>query len=511
MLPKFLLITLCCYGLVAQTGRYGNSRLASTSSESILTPSLVQSGRFANLGAYTISGHTYSEPIIAERQTIGGKTYDVLFQVTLSGNVYAFDANAVGSSPLWSVNITTPRSSYPGSEALQYGQAVGCMATPLVYQGYLFVECTDNTPIHTLYKLNLSTGATVASAILTASVTGTGDSTGGVADNVSGGTLTFFPDYEMSRPSLTGANGYVYVSFGSYDDVPPWHGWIMAVSVSSMAVAHAICLSPNGSGAAVWPASGPAVDASGNLYVTTGNGDYDGTSNFAESIVKLSPALTIVDWFTPSDYATMSAADKDMSAGPFLPPGTNLVVAAAKDGRIFSIDRSCMGKLGGTVGGCSPQIFGTGNAILNVAFMNGIGYFSRRTFSGADGISAYTLTGSSWNTTATTSTVTSYFPGAIVSGSSNGASNGILWATTVGANAATTAQGATLRAFNASTLAEIWNSGSTIGNMSKYTPPHVWDGKVYVATQSGQIVVRGAVASSVARGRAKVSGNTVLR
>jgi hypothetical protein len=54
--------------------------------------------------------------------------------------------------------------------------------------------------------------------------------------------------------------------------------------------------SPTGSfgGGGIWLAGGtPAVDAFGFLYLATGNGDFDGTANFGDSILRLNTNVTI--------------------------------------------------------------------------------------------------------------------------------------------------------------------------------------------------------------------------
>ena len=51
-----------------------------------------------------------------------------------------------------------------------------------------------------------------------------------------------------------------------------------------------------------------------------------------------------------------------------------------------------------------------------------------------------------------------------------------------------------LRAFDANTLHEIWNShtpGNEVGNFAKFSPPTVANGRVYVPTYDGRLVVYG--------------------
>lgn len=510
-------ICVCAALSFAQTARDSNSRLGANTSESLLTPSRITANQLTHLADYTINGNTYSQPLIVPGITISSRKYDLLITITLNEDVYAFDANQPGSTALWHVTLGTPRpsSDYPnnGGEQLFYSAAVGCLGTPAIDPtgGYIYLECTNSSRTHIFYKLSLVDGSTLGQVTITGSVSGTGDPTGG--DTASGGTLTFYPAFELSRPGITLANGNAYIAFGSWDDVHPWHGWIFSVDTATMTINHIWCATPNGYGGAIWPAGGPTVDASGNLYVITGNGDCTGTNNYSESIVKLSSTLTVLDYFTPSDCATMASADKDMSAGPMLIPNTTQVVAAAKDGRIFSIDTTCMGQVSGTVGGCSPQIWGSGtNGIMNMFYMNNTGYFSRRSFAGADSIYAYPISGSTWTTTASaTSAITSYFPGASIEGSSNSSANGIVWALTVAANASTSAQAATFRALNASTLVELWNDGGTIGNLSKYTSPTIHDGKIYVATQSNKIAVYGVPLGGRITGNASITGNATIQ
>jgi hypothetical protein len=79
----------------------------------------------------------------------------------------------------------------------------------------------------------------------------------------------------------------------------------------------------------------PAFDSSGNLYFSTGNGTFDGnnsSSNFGESLLKLAPrTLSRLDFFTPSNFATLNNGDTDFgSGGPLFLPGTNVIATAGK-------------------------------------------------------------------------------------------------------------------------------------------------------------------------------------
>jgi hypothetical protein len=49
--------------------------------------------------------------------------------------------------------------------------------------------------------------------------------------------------------------------------------------------------SPGGEEASIWQSGqAPSVDDKGNIYFITGNGSWNGTTQFSESFIKLDPA-----------------------------------------------------------------------------------------------------------------------------------------------------------------------------------------------------------------------------
>lgn len=486
------------------TSDFDNSRLNWNASEIVLTPTAVQGVSFGKLASYVVDGYVYGRPLYLPGITISGSVYNVLIVVTMHDSVYAFNADAPGSAPLWhSGPLATSRTTYPNPGGFFYAREIGCLATPAadVTNNLLYVLCTNSTPTWVLYQINLSTGATSNSVVLSGTVVGTGDPTGPVSDKTSGSNLLFYPDYELSRAGLTLSNGNIYTSFAGYDDTHPWHGWILGYSTSSLSQIGVICITPNGYGGGIWQSSGGLVsDGSGNLFAAgTGNGDYNGTANFANSFVKLNSTLSITDWYTPTNWATMEAQDLDISSGrPMLIPSANLLVLGEKDFNIYSVNTSCMGHLSGTVGGCTaPQIFPTNasgvtnshSGVYGGMFMNGIGYFPN--VSGS--LYSFSLSGSTWNTTPVATTSSSYsFPGIQITGSSNGVSTGVVWGLSFSGSAYGTAQNGTLRAFDPSTLSELWNSGTlasnNIGQVNKFASPVIANGKVFVNSTNSVVV-----------------------
>ena len=98
----------------------------------------------------------------------------------------------------------------------------------------------------------------------------------------------------LQRPGLMLANGNVYIAFGSNGDVQPFHGWIFAYNASNLSQVAVWNDTATGGEGGIWMGGAGIVgDVFGNLFVSTGNGDWDGKTQFGQSVVKLSPSLAV--------------------------------------------------------------------------------------------------------------------------------------------------------------------------------------------------------------------------
>ena len=81
------------------------------------------------------------------------------------------------------------------------------------------------------------------------------------------------PLTQNQRPALLLNNGVVYVTFASFSDNDPYHGWVIAFDAASLDFIDAYNATPNGGGGGSWMAgAGPAGDSDGNVYFAAGNG-----------------------------------------------------------------------------------------------------------------------------------------------------------------------------------------------------------------------------------------------
>ena len=100
---------------------------------------------------------------------------------------------------------------------------------------------------------------------------------------------------------------------------------------------------------AIWMGgAAPVVDASGNVWVEAGNGSvYSSARAYddSDSVLELSPSLTLLQYFAPSSWPSDNAHDLDMSTAPAL-LSDGQVVAAGKARIVYLLDGTTLGGIG---------------------------------------------------------------------------------------------------------------------------------------------------------------------
>jgi hypothetical protein len=220
-----------------------------------------------------------------------------------------------------------------------------------------------------------------------------------------------------------------------------------------------------------------------------------------------------LDFFTPADWNTLNSVDADLgSTRAMLLPSTSLLVGGGKDGSLWLLNQATgqMGRLQGQSG--NPPIIQNFQVTTDLVttgvetngLWDGMAYWSSASggpllyvHGSNDVLKSFRFSGGAFNTTPIAeSAVSRPFPGGVLAVSSNGSSPGILWATTPSAPTNDSMAPGTLRAFDPLTLAELLDSDQNpardaLGTFAKFSAPTVFNGKVYVATFSGQVVVYG--------------------
>jgi hypothetical protein len=514
--------------------------------EASLSPTTVTPQTFGKLFSYLLDGYEYGQPLLVSQVTIAGSAHNVVFAATEKDTVYAFDSDNYGAgTPLWQASLLQPGETPMTDGPIQPFQ--GTTSTPVIdiTSNTMYVISTQiltatSASTFRLNALDITTGKQKFGGPVTiqASVPGTNSDSPNGVDTLKTSCV--------QRAALLLANATVYIGFGGCHS-----GWLLAYGAQSLAQTGVFNASPNlngegtyGSAGGVWMGGGgPAADANGNIYITTGNGPWDGALAWGDSVLKFPNDGTLgtpptpgasgepVDYFTPNDYRFMNCHDADLaSGGLLLIPGSTQALAAGKTGKLYLVNTTNLGHETASDTGATQTVPGVlidqGFDPYPTSCTDVVGYPGAGTWTTNVNSYEFFSTASYFNgsvyvgITPTATTIpagivqfqystTTFLTPALVSSppmqrgsngittfiSANGTADGVLWIIdpgnpiqnqnpTVPPTAPTTA---TLRAYDPNNLtAELYNSGINTGDAPgygiKFTSPIVANGKVYIGT-----------------------------
>ncbi len=263
-----------------------------------------------------VDGAVYAQPLV-----IGSE----VFVATENDSVYALDA--ANGAVRWSRHLAAP---VPSGLPCGNIDPSGITGTPVadVATGRLWVVTFTAQPAyrHTLWELDLATGQTVSQRPI--DVSGTD------------------PKAQQERGALVLLGSRVYVPFGGlYGDCSDYKGRVVGAPVSGSGPLVTFT-TPNQRQAGIWAPAGESV-RDDSLYVATGNGMPYNQVDDSDSVLRLSPDLTVEDRFTPSNFESLSADDQDLgSTAPALLPG-GLIFQVGKEGTGYVLDGTRLGGTGG--------------------------------------------------------------------------------------------------------------------------------------------------------------------
>src|SRR6516162_3533361 len=281
------------------TSRGNNQRTNVNTNETVLTPVNVNSTSFGKLFSQSVDGYVYAQPLYVSNVSIGGVVHNVVYVATEHDSVYAFDADSktgVNSQPLWHTSFlssgvtSVPNGSLP-SGSTDINPEIGITGTPVIDLStntmYVAAETLENNGtsfVKKLHALDITTGADKPGSpiVISASVPG----------------QTFLPERQNQRAGLLLYNGVVYLAFGAHGDGTNLSlGWILGYSYNgaSFSPVFVFCDEPssvNGWGGGIWMAGqGLLMDTGSNLFVATGNGQFDTNItppvDYGDSIIRL--------------------------------------------------------------------------------------------------------------------------------------------------------------------------------------------------------------------------------
>jgi hypothetical protein len=490
------------------TQHIDNRRSGANLKETILKPSNVNTAVFGKLFEAPVVGATYAQSLVVPNVRIREANLNVLYAATMHNQVSAFDADRA-RPPFWQrrlgQSIMLPDSQIGPDGYRDIEWEVGILSTPVVdtSRNALYVVAAskpggDSSFMHQLFMLDLSTGNDLKPPRTISGIVG---------------NQTFVSQKQIQRCGLLLSRDRIYVAFASYGDAGPYHGWVFSFDASTLAPANIFCSTPrptgdNGEGGIWMAGQGPAADGEGNLYLITGNGDFDpNVRNLGDCVVKLDANLDRVDFFSPHNNQHLDQNDLDLGSGGILAiPHTNMIVGGGKEAFLYLMDMNDLGGFDPNADHVLSKVSASANdghhhIHGSPVFWKGPDESRIYVWTENDQCKAFGLIGQSLtaNPVAQSSITapdnfpggSSGMPGGFLTVSANNEENGIVWATHPWSEDVNQKIGeGVARALDARTLNELWNSRQNrvrddYGNFAKFCAPTIANGKLYVATMGG--------------------------
>ena len=280
----------------------------------------------------TLDGQLYGEPLVSS-----GRVY----VATENDTVYAL-SSATGAV-VWSKHLGSPvpAGSLPCGDITP---TVGITGTPVIDQARdeIFVvadELVNGNQAHMLVGLDTRSGK----AEMTQDVDPPGAYTPAL----------------LQRTGLTLDAGQVVFGFGGHTgDCSTYRGRLVAVNETGGKPTYfTVDAAPGESQGAIWMGgAAPAVDSSGHLWVSVGNGSVTSPTHAydnSDSVLELSSSLRLLQFFAPSTWASNNSHDFDMSTAPVL-LSDGQVVLTGKSRIVYLLNGAHLGGIGGQQAALGP-------------------------------------------------------------------------------------------------------------------------------------------------------------
>lgn len=309
----------------AQTSRHDWAQFGfdASSSGSSSAPTGITAANIASMNKRQVKldGTVDASAIYLHGVTVKGTKHNVFFVTTTYGKTIAIDADS--GDVLWEY---TPAkySSWAGSRQITNSTPVADSNREYIYAA---------SPGGTIEKLAVSDGHLVWST-----------------------PITLLPQREKIASPLHRFGGHIIaVTAGYIGDRPPYQGHVAILDPASGKLLHVWnSLCSNRAGliepssctsvqSAIWGRAGAVIDpANGNIFVATGNGQYNGKTDWGDSIIELNDDATkMVGNYTPTDNQRLDDEDLDLGSTSPVLLGDGLLAQGGKDGliRVLSLQQ----------------------------------------------------------------------------------------------------------------------------------------------------------------------------
>jgi hypothetical protein len=286
----------------------------------------------------TLEGTVDASAIYLSGVQVAGAAHDVFFVTTQYGKTSAVDANT--GAILWTYT--------PANYASWVGSAQITNATPVADPDRLSLYAAS--PDGHVQKLAVADGHAVWST-----------------------PITLSPQFEKIASALNYfADRVIAVTGGYIGDAPPYQGHVAILDAGSGQVLHvwnSLCsdrpmlMQPSQCPevrSAIWGRAGAVIDSTtGDIYVATGNGLWDGATNWGDATIRLdSTATRILGNYTPTNSNSLAGADLDVGSTSPVLLGGGYLAQGGKDGTIRVLATSTIVGATAHVGG-EAQVIAT--------------------------------------------------------------------------------------------------------------------------------------------------------
>ncbi len=292
--------------------QFGGDQASSSSSNSVTG---ITAANVASLSPHQIhlDGTVDASVIYLRGVNVMGAKHDAFFMTTTYGKTIAVDANH--GSILWEY---TPReySSWEGSRQITNSTPVADPDRQNIYAA---------APDGTVQKLAISDGHVLWKT-----------------------AITLLPVREKIASPLREFRGHIVAVTGGYiGDRPPYQGHVAVLDAQTGKLLHvwnSLCsnrsglLDPNScrdTQSAIWGRAGAVIDSSGNIFVSTGNGPYNGKTSWGDATIELNPDATeMLGNYTPTNNAELNDRDLDLGSTSPVLLGGDFLAQGGKAGKI---------------------------------------------------------------------------------------------------------------------------------------------------------------------------------
>jgi hypothetical protein len=269
-----------------------------------------------------LEGTVDASAIYLHRVTIRGAPHNAIFVTTSYGKTLALDANS--GSILWAYAPPSYRA-LAGTRQITNSTPVADPDRQGIYAA---------SPDGYIQKLSVDDGQPVWRT-----------------------SITKLPAREKIASPLKFFQGQVIaVTAGYIGDRPPYQGHVAILDGKSgrlLQVWNSLCSNRTGllepdscpqSQSAIWGRAGAVIDpGSGDIYVATGNGEWNGATDWGDSLIQVNANATrMLGNYTPTETEELNARDLDLGSTSPVLLGGDLIAQGGKDGKIRLLSRKAI-------------------------------------------------------------------------------------------------------------------------------------------------------------------------